>query len=49
MIYALDSPLYATFLISKGGKSGAGKNFEAQGKKVTVKDRGSGMEDGRSG
>ena len=48
MLYALDSPLYATFLISKG-KSTAGKNFESGGKKERVKERGSGMEDGRSG
>ena len=49
MLYAMDSPLYATFLISKGNKGGSGKNFESGGKKVTVKERGSGMEDGRSG
>ena len=48
MIYAVDSPLYHSFLISKN-KSGGGKNFESAGKKVTVRERGSGMEDGRSG
>ena len=48
MIYSVDSPLYHSFLISKT-KSSGGKNFEMGGKKVTVRERGSGMEDGRSG
>ena len=48
MIYSVDSPLYHSFLISKA-KSGGSKTFEMGGKKVTVRERGSGMEDGRSG
>ena len=48
MIYSTDSPLYHTFLIFKA-KSSTGKTFETGGKKVTVRERGSGMEDGRSG
>jgi Wound-inducible basic protein family len=48
MIYSVDSALYQSFLISKGKSSGS-KTFESGGKKMTVKERGSGMEDGRSG
>jgi hypothetical protein len=49
MIYSVDSALYQSFLISKKSSSSGGKSFETGGKRISMKDRGAGMEDGRSG
>lgn len=47
MIYAVDSAKYRSYLSSKGR---AAKSFESNGgKKEKVKEKGAGMEDGRSG
>ncbi len=47
MIYAIDSDLFRSFISSKSKNS---KNFDhGNSKKEKIKEKGAGMEDGRSG